>query len=186
MTPEQIEITRDGMALAIGKVLDAFGTGPKDMADAALDVVRPYLGYRGEIDEQKRRADKLQAFKDWVHNRLDQAGVPADPDPESNKSHGCRISGRFTWLFKKLAEAEKERDFGTLLLGEVAGYVMMARPGWCFDGRRETAVEWVKDCMATLTATQATLTSTEKERDAALARVRSLEDTLDNLNERNP
>lgn len=38
------------------------------------------------------------AFKSFVHKRLDEAGVPADPEPEQNAKHGCRIEGRLNWL----------------------------------------------------------------------------------------
>lgn len=41
---------------------------------------------------------KAQAFKSWVHDWLDNAGVPHDPEPEHTKEHGCRISGRMQWL----------------------------------------------------------------------------------------
>lgn len=39
------------------------------------------------------RADKLQAFKDYVHKRLDDAGIPENPGGEHSK-HGCRIGDR--------------------------------------------------------------------------------------------
>lgn len=51
------------------------------------------------------RAEKAEAFKKWVHDWLDSHGVPADPDPEANKKHGCRISGRTQWVWDRLTEA---------------------------------------------------------------------------------
>jgi hypothetical protein len=47
--------------------------------------------------------DKLQAFKTWVHQFLDGRGVPADPDPEGTREHGCRIGGRMRWVFAEVA-----------------------------------------------------------------------------------
>lgn len=41
---------------------------------------------------------KLEKFKAYVHARLDQAGIPHDPEPEKNKQHGCRIKGRLNYL----------------------------------------------------------------------------------------
>lgn len=41
---------------------------------------------------------KLRAFKKYVHDRLDAAGVPADPQPEENAKHGCRIEGRLNYV----------------------------------------------------------------------------------------
>lgn len=42
--------------------------------------------------------DKLQRFKDYVHGRLDAAGVSADPD-SPHKAEGCRIGGRLDEVF---------------------------------------------------------------------------------------
>lgn len=41
---------------------------------------------------------KLQAFKDYVHKRLDEAGVTVDPE-SSHKAEGCRIGGRLDEVF---------------------------------------------------------------------------------------
>lgn len=35
----------------------------------------------------------LQAFKDYVHQRLDEAGIPTHPDGEHSKA-GCRVGDR--------------------------------------------------------------------------------------------
>ena len=42
---------------------------------------------------------KLQAFKDFVHQRLDQAGVPTHPDGQHSKA-GCRIGDRLDIVLK--------------------------------------------------------------------------------------
>jgi hypothetical protein len=54
------------------------------------------------------RVDALQRFKEYVHKRLDDAGVPVDPE-SPHKAEGCRIGGRLDWLF-----AERHRDIGRL------------------------------------------------------------------------
>lgn len=51
-----------------------------------------------ENDRLKADLEARQKFKDWVHGFLDGVGVPADPDPEHTKEHGCRISGRMRYL----------------------------------------------------------------------------------------
>jgi hypothetical protein len=51
-----------------------------------------------EADSLRARVDKLQAFKDYVHQRLDAAGVPADPEADKNAEHGCRIEGRLNFV----------------------------------------------------------------------------------------
>jgi len=48
-------------------------------------------------DDLKADRDKLQKFKDYVHARLDAAGVPTDPD-SPHKAEGCRIGGRLDVL----------------------------------------------------------------------------------------
>lgn len=40
------------------------------------------------------RLDALDKFKTYVHQRLDEAGVPADPPDSPHKAEGCRIGGR--------------------------------------------------------------------------------------------
>jgi hypothetical protein len=37
--------------------------------------------------------DALRKFKAYVHKRLDDAGIPADPD-SPHKAEGCRVGGR--------------------------------------------------------------------------------------------
>jgi hypothetical protein len=46
-----------------------------------------------KIKELQERVEKLQAFKDYVHKRLDEAGVEKYPSGEHSE-HGCRIGDR--------------------------------------------------------------------------------------------
>lgn len=50
--------------------------------------------------------DKLAAFKVYVHRRLDEAGVPADPE-SPHRAEGCRVGGRLDVV---LAAFAPERD----------------------------------------------------------------------------
>lgn len=59
----------------------------------------------GEWEKTKAHLTEAEKFKSWVHSFLDAQGVPHDPDPEANKQHGCRISGRMQWVFGRLSEA---------------------------------------------------------------------------------
>ncbi len=45
------------------------------------------------VQELFAQIDKLQAFKDFVHRRLDEMGVEKEPDGEHSKQ-GCRIGDR--------------------------------------------------------------------------------------------
>lgn len=49
--------------------------------------------WRFMVDELVRNVKKLEAFKAYVHQRLDEAGVPTDPDSQ-HRAEGCRIGGR--------------------------------------------------------------------------------------------
>jgi hypothetical protein len=58
--------------------------------------------WRHNYGRQAQALDAALKFKAWVHAFLDGKGVPADPEPEENKKHGCRISGRMHWVFNNL------------------------------------------------------------------------------------
>lgn len=58
-----------------------------------------------DYDRLFAEAEKLQAFKDWVHKYLDDHGVPASP-PGPHGAEGCRIGDRLDWLFAALRAGE--------------------------------------------------------------------------------
>lgn len=60
------------------------------------------------ILELEAQAVKLQKFKDWVHSRLDQNGVPYDPNPEKTARTGCRVGRRFEFIEGRIAELEAQ------------------------------------------------------------------------------
>lgn len=47
---------------------------------------------------------RLQEFKQYVHDRLDGVGCPADPAPENTAGHGCRIEGRLDWILRSITD----------------------------------------------------------------------------------
>jgi hypothetical protein len=61
----------------------------------------------------KHERDRLAEFKAYVHKRLDDAGVPADPEPAENAKHGCRIEGRLTFLLVARLELWEALDSAT-------------------------------------------------------------------------
>jgi len=72
-----------------------------DAADDLIDDLEYELRARSdELLDITAQRDALQRFKDFVHKRLDDYGVPTDPDHEGTKAHGCRISGRLKWLYE--------------------------------------------------------------------------------------
>jgi hypothetical protein len=57
---------------------------------------------QGLIQEERHKVEKLQKFKDYVHERLDAFGVPTDPDPVQNHKTGCRIGSRLDVVFRQV------------------------------------------------------------------------------------
>jgi hypothetical protein len=113
-----------------------------------------WMGFRSKVDAEEfvrrwnehevlqAKCDKLQAFKDYCHARLDAAGVSADPE-SSHKAEGCRIGGRLDEVFAvrdelvaALKEAEqllsvameRDLDFGRKVTAEIiAGHPGMVK-----------------------------------------------------------
>jgi hypothetical protein len=51
-----------------------------------------------KVDRLIAERDALAKFKAYVHRRLDEAGIPTDPD-SPHKAEGCRIGGRLDVVF---------------------------------------------------------------------------------------
>jgi hypothetical protein len=64
----------------------------ESVAAGVLDALTAegFIVSRADLQD---KADALQAFKDFVHRRLDEAGIPTHPDGEHSKA-GCRIGDR--------------------------------------------------------------------------------------------
>ena len=68
---------------------------------------------------------KLQAFKDYVHKRLDDAGITAYPNGEHSNA-GCRIGDRLDIVFAQLEHFKAQLKEATHLVEVsqgVEGYV---------------------------------------------------------------
>jgi hypothetical protein len=70
------------------------------------------------FDDLRRERDKLQRFKDYVHKRLDDAGVPVDPD-STHKAEGCRIGGRLDCVISERDELRAECNQLRVILGSI-------------------------------------------------------------------
>lgn len=97
----------------------------KDFRDIVTRLVKPesgvspeynFLGLEqaawllGLLDEARASVEKLGRFKSYVHQRIDEAAVPSDPDPKGNAEHGCRIEGRLDFLIGQRDVAQRDRD----------------------------------------------------------------------------
>lgn len=75
------------------------GTLPASVEEAAFELVT--LAKALAV-----KCDKLQAFKDWVHNYLDAQDVPKEFPDGTHTKCGCRIGDRMDWLVAQLREAQ--------------------------------------------------------------------------------
>lgn len=62
------------------------------------------------VEVSAAQLERLSTFKKYVHDRLDQMNVPADPEPVASAAHGCRIEGRLNWLLDQMIEAEDKAE----------------------------------------------------------------------------
>lgn len=86
-------------------------------------LTRAAFAIQDELDRLRADIARLtaelaarQAFKDYVHTRLDDAGVPVDP-PSPHRDAGCRIGGRLDWLLAELAAAKERERAATIIPG---------------------------------------------------------------------
>jgi hypothetical protein len=78
---------------------------PHAAAEALAHWLLRQLG-RDDGEDVRAERDALRRFKEYVHRRLDEAGVPHDPQPEINELTGCRIGCRLDWLLAKTEGAK--------------------------------------------------------------------------------
>jgi hypothetical protein len=76
-------------------------TDPTDPLSSATAAARHIAQLEEQIAHLTNERIKLQAFKDFVHNRLDIAGVPVDP-PGEHRDRGCRVGQRLAALIGEL------------------------------------------------------------------------------------
>jgi hypothetical protein len=90
---------RYGTSQSLETLAKRGGFGPDE-----LDQHLP--GWRekaSEVSVLRAQVEKLQAFKAYVHKRLDDAGIPVDP-PSPHRAEGCRIGGRLDLVLTRLPE----------------------------------------------------------------------------------
>lgn len=106
---------------SVNAIVDILNTGIRD-ARRVAELERQLMDMHRETsvniahanDESNKRLaavakerDNLQAFKAYVHKRLDDAGVPVDPD-SPHKAEGCRIGGRLDWVLLALKQSKNQ------------------------------------------------------------------------------
>lgn len=80
------------------------------------------------VTELRAERDALQRFKDFVHRRLDTAGVPTHPDGPHSKE-GCRIGDRLDLVIEK-HEAELAKAWEAAATAQRAAIYDYIRIDW--------------------------------------------------------
>lgn len=83
---------------------------PYHVAEELCTAANEYYSLKQQLSALQQENDKLRKFKKYVHERLDKMGVPADPEPDNNAAHGCRIEGRLNCLESKDKEIAELRE----------------------------------------------------------------------------
>lgn len=78
----------------------------KDYADRTTKLI---ADLRSQLAAMTEERDKLKAFKDYVHKRLDEAGVPVDPE-SPHKAAGCRIGGRLDCVDELRSQVDRLKE----------------------------------------------------------------------------
>lgn len=142
----------------------AFLEGQCDQHRSEQDKLKESM--RADLEAMKGWAEKAEAFKAYVHQRLDAMGVPTDPE-SPHKAEGCRVGGRLDWLTAQSAELSKEierlKKWLSAKCDRIGGclLVMGSDSCGCVNGGTDSSRE---DTCARLTV----------ERDKALAEVERL------------
>jgi hypothetical protein len=68
------------------------------------------LKLQGTAGPAAAKIQALQEFKDYVHRRLDNFGVPENPEPHVTEHTGCRIGPRLDWLFNIVRTSVRPGD----------------------------------------------------------------------------
>lgn len=92
------------------------------LSDAAIATcVQIAKDFASQVSSEKdKRIKKLQDFKDYVHGRLDEAGIEKNPEGKHSK-HGCRIGDRLDIVLSRVRELEdKASHLEILLIGAEA------------------------------------------------------------------
>lgn len=81
----------------------------------------------------QKRVESLEAFKAYVHQRLDAAGVPTHPDgPHS--AEGCRVGDRLDLLIGERDSAQQAiSDYGVQTSMKVPGMSREESERLCFQ-----------------------------------------------------
>lgn len=94
-------------AVAVLALIEAHERLAEQVRTQLADAMEQRDKARAEAVVMREGRDKLAAFKAYVHKRLDDQGVPVDPD-SPHKAEGCRIGGRLDWLFADAAATDAE------------------------------------------------------------------------------
>lgn len=91
MSTTKNSMDADNLRALIGEPME--GTHPDEWMPRATTWHRERLNWIKEVCQLRTIVERLSRFKAYVHARLDDAGIPTDPESR-HKAEGCRIGGR--------------------------------------------------------------------------------------------
>lgn len=91
----------------LSELLTILAEVPGDRIDHFNDAIRMAKTLEAERSALLRERDALQAFKEYVHQRLDEAGIATHP-PGEHTDAGCRVGQRMDLLIGERDEAARK------------------------------------------------------------------------------
>jgi hypothetical protein len=79
-------------------------------ASCSEDQKSEFEVLKATAKELQIKFKRLEEFKAYVHEKLDDMGIPENPEPEKTEQHGCRISERLKFIENKSTEFKKLLD----------------------------------------------------------------------------
>lgn len=122
----------------------------KDEAQENLALAENQIERAVRAEAQR---DALQAFKDFVHRRLDEAGVPTHPEGPHSAA-GCRIGDRLDIVLGALAQRDALAKALTHAGETFRHYARLHRAKGTADGLAKASIndELAEQCEAALAA----------------------------------
>lgn len=107
---------------------------------AARLSIRHNASLSRATEKLEARCNERAAFKDFVHRRLDTAGVPKEFPDGAHTKEGCRIGDRLDWVLERAEKLEAERGEIAFRISKLYGERIHAGTGFVGSLGWKTAI----------------------------------------------